>query len=77
MAEVTHLSPDVRPDDEGLPHVPDTKEQTQVAVSHADTYIAGKHNSVGALLGTGQLSEHHAHHEGLQYNARDALNAHN
>lgn len=71
-----YLSSHVGPNDEGLPHVPDAKQQTQAAVPHADTYIAGKHNGVGALLGTGQLSEHNAHHEGLQYDARDALNAH-
>lgn len=71
-----HLGHDSRTDNEGLPHVPNPEEEAEVPVPQTDAGLTGKHYGVGPLFGPRQLGKHHAHHERLQDDARDALKAH-
>lgn len=63
-------------DDVTLAHVADTEHEGQLAVALADDGVPAEEQRLRALLGPRQLCEHHSHHEGLDHDARDALQTH-
>lgn len=58
-----------------LAHIANAKHEAELAVSLADNGIARKEESLRALFGPRQLSEHDADHKRLQDHARHRLDA--
>jgi len=63
-------------DDVRLAHVSHTEHQAWNSIPVADNSIAREEQRLGTFLGTRQLGKHNAHHERLDEDTRNALDAH-
>lgn len=59
-----------------LPHIPYPEHETGHPVSVVYHSVPGEEEGLGPLLGPGKFGEHYPHHEGLDHNSADALDAH-
>lgn len=66
----------MRLDDVRLAHIADAEHQAQDTVPLADYRVSAEQQRLRAFLRPGQLGKHHAHHERLDHDAHDALQAH-
>lgn len=63
-------------DDVTLPHISHPEHETWNPVAMTYHRVPRKHQRLRPLLGPGQLGKHDAHHEGLNHDPGDALEAH-
>lgn len=70
------LRPDARPNDMTLAHISDTEHQAQLSVPLADDGILRKQQRLGAVLRPSHLRKNNSHHEGLNHDSVDRLEAH-
>ena len=75
-AHLDHLSADAGSDDVGLAHVSDAEEEAELSVALANDGVAAEEQRLRPHLGPRQFGEDHAHHERLDHDADDALDAH-
>lgn len=66
----------MRLDDVALAHVAHPEHETQLAVPLTDDRVSAEQQGLCALLGSGELGEHHTHHERLYHHTRDTLQTH-
>ena len=75
-AHLNHLSADAGADDVRLAHVSDAEEKAELSVALANDGVATEEQRLRPHLGARQLREDHAHHESLDHDTDDALDAH-
>lgn len=65
----------MRLNDMGAAHVPHPEHQTQLPVPLTDHSVPAEQKGLGSFLRPGQLGENYPHHERLDHDSRDALQA--